>query len=156
MGEKKHLRMGILSITPWLMCHPGHPDINPVLSFLFYVPTTHYPCTHISAYLVWCIQYVSIIDAASCGPNTTYTNDTRCALVQDYDDQDVDTETYPVNVIERHPLIECGGGGIGGGVNDEETERTTLLGQSMMGQRQGKCVFLFLWLWICVYVQIYP
>lgn len=61
---------------------------------------------------------------------------------KDYDenDQDVDTETYPVN----HPLIENGGGqvnganGGGGGACDEETERTTLLGQSMSASRPGK------------------
>lgn len=47
----------------------------------------------------------------------------------------MDTETYPVNVIDNHPLIDCGGGG--GGV-DEETERTTLLGQSMISSRPGK------------------
>lgn len=59
---------------------------------------------------------------------------------QDYDenDQDMDTEAYPVNVIDNHPLIDCGGGG--GGI-DEETERSTLLGQSVMASRPGKYSF---------------
>lgn len=55
---------------------------------------------------------------------------------QDYDDNDpdMDTETYPVNGIDHHPLIDCAGGGGGG---EEETERTTLLGQSMLASRPG-------------------
>lgn len=75
---------------------------------------------------------------------TTNTMYMACG-VQDYDenDPDGDTETYPVNVIEQHPLIDCGGRGTGGagggGGGDEETERTTLLGQSMLGaSRPGK------------------
>lgn len=68
--------------------------------------------------------------------------DDRCfwwlVCVQDYDenDQDVDTETYPVNVIDHqhHSLID-----------GEETERTTLLGQSMLASRPpGKLLLLSL------------
>lgn len=72
-------------------------------------------------------------------------DDLCCGGVKDYDenDQDADTETYPGHVIENHPLIDCGGGGAA----DEETERTTLLGQSMLASRAGKLnVSLFLFI----------
>lgn len=66
--------------------------------------------------------------------NTIHTNPTTPPM-QDYDDNDpdMDTETYPVNGIDHHPLIDCGGGGGG----EEETERTTLLGQSLLPSRPG-------------------
>lgn len=58
---------------------------------------------------------------------------------QDYDenDQDIETETYPV---DNHPLIDCGA--------DDETERTTLLGQSLLTTARPGKIFLLLLIYV--------